>query len=128
MASTVFISEERNRPHGSGIVVNYRGTKYLITATHVLEDKAFGESTSLKVFERDGRVIDIEEMTLLYSTPSARERNLPVVDIGVVLYDGKLEGVKVGFLQEGRSPSVAIGYPGLHVEVWNKDLDPLVSP
>lgn len=132
IASTVFISSERDKPHGSGVIINHGGVKYLVTATHVLGPKAFGTPTDLKVFERHGKKIQVrnlEDMTMLYSTPQARERNLPNADVGIFLYDGNLEGVELmNPLNPESYASVAIGYPGRHSETWMQDLLPTVSP
>lgn len=49
--NTVFISSDRNKPYGSGVVVNHNKQKYLVTATHVLGPKCTGTPTNLKVFE-----------------------------------------------------------------------------
>ena len=130
--STVFISADRNRPHGSGIIVNHHGRKYLITATHVLGPKALSKPTDLKVFERNEnaiRVTNLEDKAMLYSTPLAAERNLPNADVGVFSYDGPIEGVPlVESLESSDYISAAIGYPGIHTNVWTRDLQPLVSP
>jgi hypothetical protein len=132
IASTVFISSERDKPHGSGVIVRHEGRKYLITATHVLGPKAFGTPTDLKVFERNGNEIrgrNLEDMTMVYSTPQARKKNIPTADVGIFLYNGDLEGVE---LVEPLNPesyvSVTIGYPGRHSETWMQDLLPTVSP
>ncbi|HLD19582.1 MAG TPA: trypsin-like peptidase domain-containing protein [Candidatus Nanoarchaeia archaeon] len=129
--STVLISADRNTPN-SGIVVNHDGKKYLITATHVLGSKAFGTPTDLKVFERHGadiQVRNLEDMAMIYSTPKARERNLPTADVGIFLYDGNLEGVQlVNPLNPETHVAVAIGYPGIHANVWMPNLHPIVSP
>jgi len=132
IASTVLISSGRDKPEGSGVIVSHKGVKYLITATHVLGSKSVGTSTDLKVFERHGEEIKIrnlEDMTMLYSTPQARERNLPTADVGIFLYDGDLEGVQlVNPLNPDTYASVAIGYPGIHSDTWMSDLLPTVSP
>lgn len=132
MASTVFISSDRDKPHGSGVILNHNGAKYLVTATHVLGPKAFGAPTDLKAFERHGhdiQVRNLEDMTMLYSTPQARDRNLPNADVGIFLYDGRLDGVElVDPLNPESYISVAIGYPARHSEIWMQDLHPTVSP
>lgn len=132
IASTVLISSDRDKPEGSGVIVSNEGVKYLITATHVLGSKSVGTPTDLKVFERHGeeiKVRNLEDMTMLYSTPQARERNLPTADVGIFLYDGDLEGVQlVNPLNPDTYVSVAMGYPGIHSDTWMADLRPTVSP
>jgi len=131
VASTVLISGDRNKPHGSGVIVNYDGRKYLITATHVLGPKAFGNPTDLKVFERHGadiQVRNLEDMAMIYSTPKARKRNLPNADVGIFLYDGNLEGVQlVNPLNPETYIAVAMGYPGIHANTWLPNLHPTIS-
>ena len=130
-ASTVFISTDRNKPHGSGVIVEHDEKTYLITATHVLGPKAFGTPTDLKVFERHGADIwarNLEDMAMVYSTPQARERNLPTADVGIFLYDGNLEGVRlVNPLSPETHIAVAMGYPGIHSNEWMPNLHPTVS-
>ena len=129
--NTVFISSDRNKPHGSGVVVNHNGQKYLVTATHILGSKCVGAPTNLKVFERNGDKIvtaNLEDVAMLYSTPQARKRKLPVADVGVFEYKGNLEGVQ---LHQPMNPdiyvSIALGYPGIHADKWIGDLRPLAS-
>jgi hypothetical protein len=129
--STVFISGDRFKPNGSGIVVNYDGDKYLITATHVIAKKAFGNPTDLKVFERnEDRVIitDLESLRMVYSSITARQENLPVGDVAVFQYSGELKGVDLAELVPGSYESVAVGYPGNHANIWMENLRPLLSP
>ena len=131
--STVFISDERlDKPHGSGVILNHGGKKYLITATHVIGTKALGKPTNLKVFERRNdkiKEIKLEDLTMLYASSSAREQNLPVADVAIFEYRGDSEGVQlVDPFEQGTSVAVAIGYPGILLEEWQTTLQPLVSP
>ena len=128
----VFISSDRNKPHGSGVGVNHNGQKYLVTATHILNSKCFGTPTNLRVFERNGDNIvtaNLEDVAMLYSTPQAGKRKLPTADVGIFEYNGNLEGVQ---LHQPMNPdayvAIALGYPGIHADKWLGDLRPLASP
>lgn len=129
--NVVFISSDRNKPHGSGVVVNHNGQKYLVTATHILGSKCFGKPTDLKVFERNGDNIvaaHLEDVAMLYSTPQARERKLPAADVGVFEYKGNLEGVQLHHpMNADTYVAIALGYPGIHADKWLGDLKPLAS-
>jgi hypothetical protein len=127
--ATVFISPERNRPHGSGVIVEHNGEKYLVTATHILGQKCIGKPTNLKVFERHGEkieAIDLESMAMIYSSPLAHQKNLPVADLGIFAYNGNIRGVDVAEIPTTQL-AVAVGYPGYFADRWLTDLSPLAS-
>lgn len=117
---------------GTGVIVNYKGRKFLITATHVIGNIGFGKPANLSVYQKinsDIATLSLDEMKLIYSSQKAPEAGLPVGDIAIFSYDGDIEGVKVRNLAENEkiTDTFAIGYPGKYRKVWAEHLDPLIS-
>ena len=132
--STVLLANEANRNigGGTGVVVNYKGQKYLVTATHVIGEKCFGKATKLRVYERVDNTINqtpLENMKMIYSSIIAKEKGLPIGDVAIFEYAGKVNGIEIGEVTEfdGFVGCFAIGYPAKFASEWAQDLNPLLS-
>lgn len=128
--NTVHVSTLDGEPMGSGVVVNYHGKKYFLTATHVLGETAFGSESNLQIVERGSEGFinrPLKDIPMLYSAPMAKEMGLSAGDVGVFEYNGSLESIELADLSETGN-SFAIGYPGIHLETWKDTLEPTVSP
>jgi len=131
--STVLISSEKNKSigYGSGVIVNHKGRKYLVTATHVIGEMCFGKDIGLHAYQKvDGveHSFPLTQTNLVYHSLTATEKGLPKGDIAIFEYNGPINGVEVSELNaKDRVQAFAIGFPGLHSDTWSKDLEPLLS-
>ena len=132
VASTVFISTNRYGKGASGVIAEYDGNEYLVTANHVVEDLVKGKQNNSKAFERrNGQVhqLNLEDMALVYSKEMAWERDLLIADVAIFKYHGHLKGVELAedVLEKTSEVAIAIGYPNIFLDVWISDLSPLLS-
>ncbi|OGE27058.1 hypothetical protein A3H85_03130 [Candidatus Daviesbacteria bacterium RIFCSPLOWO2_02_FULL_40_8] len=132
--ATVLISKDRNLPSGSGVIVNYEGKKYVITATHVIGDLIVDANTVEHCYYKDrkGEIkeVDLTQADLLYESTTAEEKGLQATDVAIFPFEGDNEGVEMSSLDinpDDNQAGAAIGFPGEFHEAWKKKLDPLVS-
>ena len=132
--STVLISSKKNRSrgYGTGIVVNHKEKKYLVTASHVIgEEMLSGRDNDLRVYQKiddSEHSFPLTQANLICHSCVAAKKDLPRGDVAVFKYNGPIAGVEVGELNsEGRTQTFAIGFPGLHSDRWSEDLEPLLS-
>ncbi len=134
--ATVLVSETKDYPGGSGVIVRFNGKKYLVTATHVIGDLLAGDLSKqeVKYFYRDSKG-QIREDVLkrgqqLYDSTTARERGLDATDSAIFPFDGDNEGVEISNLEinyDGNQVASAIGFPGEFHSSWKDTLKPLIS-
>lgn len=134
--STILVSETQDYPGGSGVIVTFRGKKYVVTATHVIGDLLAGEhaKAEVKYFYRNSNGVLAEGVmdknNMLYESTTARERGLQAIDVAIFTFDGDNQGVEISDTEvttEHNQTAVAIGYPGDHHEGWRDSIKPLLS-
>lgn len=134
--STVLVSETPDYPGGSGVIVNFEGKKYVVTATHVIGDLVAGEhgKPELRYYYRDtqGRVKQgvMSRTNILYDSTTARERGLQATDAAIFPFEGDNEGVEMSELEvptDNSQLAIAVGYPGEHQDGWKDTGKPLLS-
>lgn len=134
--STILVSETPDYPGGSGVIIIFEGKKYVVTATHVIDDLLAGEhgKEELKYFYRDthGEVKEgiMSRDKILYDSTTARERGLQATDAAIFAFDGDNEGVETSDLDvptDNSQVAVAVGYPGEHHDGWKDTGRPLLS-
>lgn len=134
--STVLVSETPDYPGGSGVIIVFKGRKYVVTATHVIGDLLAGErgKSKLKYYYRDthGEVKEgiMSRDNILYDSTTAREKDLPVTDAAIFPFEGDNEGVEISdqaVTTDNSQMTVAVGYPGEHQDGWKDTGKPLLS-
>lgn len=134
--ATVLVSEGPQSPGGSGVIINFEGRKYLVTATHVIGNLLAGnsEKSEIKYHYRDNKG-QLQEGVLrqgeqLYDSTTARERDLEATDSAIFPFDGDNHGVEISDLEVGydvNQTGSAIGFPGRFHDEWKDSVKPLLS-
>lgn len=132
----VLIGEGPESFGGSGVIINFEGRKYLITATHVIGNLLAGSSgkPEIKYHYRSNQG-QLKEGVLrrgeqLYDSTTARERGLEATDSAIFPFDGDNDGVEISDLAvsyEVNQIGSAIGFPGKFHDEWKDSIRPLMS-
>lgn len=134
--ATVLVSETQDYPGGSGVIVNYEGKKYLVTATHVIGDLLAGDygKPEVKYHYRDsqGQLREgiLRQGEQIYDSITARDRGLEATDSAIFPFDGDNEGVEVSDIEvgfDGSQTAAAVGFPGEFHDAWKDSVKPLIS-
>jgi S1-C subfamily serine protease len=133
--AAVLVSDGTHVPGGSGVIINFDGNKYIVTATHVIGSLLADHSaTELKYFYRNkaGEIIEghMNRNNMLYDSITAREKGLPVTDIAIFTFDGANDGVGMSVQEvptDTRQLAVAVGFPGEYRAGWKGSIKPLLS-
>lgn len=115
--STVRIPGAYTEEGGSGIIVNHRGEKYLLTALHIssVKNLVLGLRDNISVYLGE-KEFTVNKNQRVYPSVQKNKiipsRNIPLADIAVFRYDGECEGISLGInRKESIEPLFAVGFP-----------------
>ena len=69
----------------------------------------------------------------MYTSATARERNLPATDVPIFPFEGDNPGIEMStldtnpFISDQRQTGIAFGYPEQFQSTWEHSLNPLIS-
>ncbi len=132
--ATVLVSENPSEPGGSGVIISYEGNKYLVTATHVIDEMLAHPEKSLKYHYRDnkGEMIEgvMKNPDLLYDSITAKSNGMHATDAAIFPFEGDNEGVEISeqnVRHDTTQNAAAIRFPGEFKEAWADSQRPLIS-
>jgi len=110
----------------TGVIANYKGNKYLLTASHCIRaghklsklvpglrnDTDISSILSFFGVGKEGTYRSLAELPRTYDKVSENKKLIPAADLTAFYYEGDIEGLEVEDLQ-GESPAYAIGFPGI---------------
>lgn len=128
ISSSVYVSWDMKcrEPGSSGVIVSYRGNKYLAMAYHTAAHWLARHRPAMNLLKRvNGRyeVFFLDNIQLVSLTPE------PHGDVALFKYAGNIEGVELAEpLVEGEVyQSFAIGFPSFFQRAYKENLNPLLS-
>lgn len=134
--STVLVSETKDSPEATGVIVKFGDKKYFITATHVIGTLLAGDygRPEMKYYYRDknGQMQEgiLRRGEQLYDSTTARERGIEAIDCAIFPFEGDNDGAKISELEIGYDQdqsAAAIGFTGEFHDAWKDSLKPLIS-
>lgn len=134
--ATVLVSKTPDSPGGSGVIINYGGRKYLVTATHVIGNLLAGDygKPEVKYHYRDnaGQMREgvLRRGEQLYDSTTAKKRGLEATDSAIFPFEGDNDGIEISDLDisyDATQVASAIGFPGKFHDAWKDTLRPSIS-